>query len=306
MPFNVSTAILYYNKDVFRKAGLPDTPPPSWPAVEAASRQILAAGAASCGFTTTSPAWTLLENTFPWHEQPFATNENGHTGLDTKLLINSAFGQMHVGALARWQQERLFYFGGHEGGRPNTKFADGECAMGLQSSAFIGDFKRSLPFAWGTGPLPHWGPPYPKASTSLGGATLWVLRGHEPGDDKGVAQFLKFLTEPRQQQWWASTTGFVPITRTAFQNLDEGFFYKQNPDQWTALSTLLNGTPTPTSRGPRLGNYVEVRTAIELELENIFTGKKTVKAGLDAAVTRGNAILRQFGVTHGAAASGEI
>jgi len=132
------------------------------------------------------------------------------------------------------------------------------------------------------------------------------MRRHEPGDDKGVAEFLRFLTAPRQQQWWAATTGYVPITRTALDGLDEGGFYKQHPEQWPAVSQLLNAKPTPNSQGLRLGNYVEVRTAIELELENIFAGKKTVKAGLDAAVTRGNAILRQFRVTHGAAASGEI
>jgi len=306
MPFNAATPILYYNKDAFKKAGLGDTPPATWPEVEAASRRILATGAATCGIITGgSPAWTLLENTFPWHDQPFATNQNGHTGLDTKLLINSDFGLMHVGAFARWQQEHIFAYGGQEG-QPNSKFIDGECAMVMQSSGSIGGFKKSLTFDWGTGQLPHWGPPYPKANTILGGATLWVLRGHEPGDDKGVAQFLKFLTEPRQQMWWAATTGFVPTTKTALENLDESFFYKQNPEQWPGMSQLLNAKPTPTSRGPRLGNYVQVREAIELELENIFTGKKTVKEGLDAAVTRGNAILRQFGVTHGAAASGEI
>jgi sn-glycerol 3-phosphate transport system substrate-binding protein len=306
MPFNVSTPILYYNKDVFKKAGLGDTPPATWPAVEAASKKILAAGAATCGFTTPSPSWTILENTFPWHDQPFATNQNGYAGLDTKLLINSAFGLMHVGAFARWQQEHIFAYGGQEG-QPNSKFLNGECAMVLQSSGSVGGFKRSLPFDWGTGQLPHWGPPYPKANTILGGATLWAVRGHAPADYKGIAQFLKFLIEPAQQRWWVATTGFVPITKAAVKSLEDDAFFKQNPEQWTAMSQLLNATPTPNSQGLRLGNYVQVRMgAIELELENIFTGKKTVKAGLDAAVARGNPILRQFGVTHGAAASGEI
>ncbi len=306
MPFNVSTPILYYNRDVFKKAGLGDTPPVTWPDVEAASRKILAAGAATCGFTTPSPSWTVLENTFAWHNQPFATNQNGYAGLDTKLLINSDFGLMHVGALARWQRENIFSYGGREG-QPNSKFIDGDCAMVVQSSAFIGGFKKSLTFDWGTGQLPHWGPPYPKANTILGGATLWALRGNEPADDKGVAQFLKFIIDLPQQRWWAATTGYVPITKTAVKSLEDDSFYKQNPEQWTAVSQLLNAKPAPNSQGLRLGNYVQVRKAtIELELESIFTGKKTVKEGLDAAVARGNAILRQFGVTHGAAASGEI
>jgi sn-glycerol 3-phosphate transport system substrate-binding protein len=306
LPFNVSTPILYYNKDIFRRAGVDDAPPATWQEVEAASRRILASGAATCGFTTPSPAWTLLENTFPWHDQPFATNENGNTGLDTRLLINSRFGLMHVGALARWQQEGIFHFGGPEYARPNNKFADGECAMVLQSSANIGEFEKSLPFAWGTGRLPHWGPPYPKARTNVGGATLWVMRGQGREDEKGVAQFLKFLGEPSQQIWWATATGYVPITKAAVQSMVDASFFTHNPKQWPGTSQLLEGRVTPASRGIRLGNYVQVRNAIEIELENIFSGRKTVKEGLDAAVLRGNAILREFAVSNEAAAQGEI
>ena len=67
-----------------------------------------------------------------------------------------------------------------------------------------------------------------------------------------------------------------------------------------------NAKPTWKSRGLRLGNYVQVREAIELELENIYNSKKTVNEGLNAAVLRGNAILREFSVSHGAAPQGEI
>ena len=306
MPFNVSTPILFYNKDIFRKAGLPDTPPATWSEVEATSRKILASGAAKCGFTTPSPSWVLLENSFAWHDQPFATNQNGYTGLDTKLLINSDFGLMHIGAIARWQKENIFVYGGRQG-QPNSLFVEGECAMVLQSSASIGDFKDLLRFAWGTGQLPHWGSPYPKANTILGGATLWVMRGHKPADDKAVAQFLQFITAVPQQKWWTAATGYLPVTKSAVRGQEEDAFYKRNPEQWTGVSQLQNAKPTPNSQGLRLGNYVEVReSTIELELESIFTGRKTVKEGLDAAVRRGNAILRQFGVTHGTAASGEI
>ena len=305
MPFNASTPILYYNKDIFAKAGLGYTPPANWPEVEAASRKILASGAARCGFTISRPswAWTILENTFMWHRQPFATNENGRTGLDTRLLIDSRFGRMHVGAFARWRAEGIFSYGMVQ---PDSKFVDGECAMLIESSAFIGNFERSLKFRWGTGHLPHWGSPYPKGNTTLGGATLWVMRGHTSAEDKGVAQFLAFLAETPQQKWWAATTGYVPITKSAVKSLEDDGFYKRYPEQWTAVSQLLGTTSSPDSRGPRLGNYVQVRAVIELQLESIFAGKVTVERGLDAAVIRGDAILRQFAVTHGAASQGEI
>ncbi len=305
MPFNVSTPILYYNKEIFKRAGLADTPPATWQEVETASRAILATGAATCGFTTSWPSWTMLENTFTWHDQPFATNKNGYTGLDTKLLINSEFGLMHVGALARWQKEKIFSYGGRLE-EADLQFTNRDCAMIVQSSGSIGSFKKSLAFDWGTGELPHWGLPYTKANTTLGGATLWAMRGQAPASYKGVAQFLRFVADSPQQIWWSTTTGYLPITKSAVKGLEDQAFYKQNLEQWAGVHQLLNPPNTRTSRGLRLGNYSQVRQVIEMELDSILTGKKTVKEGLDAAVLRGNAILRQFGVTNGAAGQGEI
>jgi sn-glycerol 3-phosphate transport system substrate-binding protein len=293
MPFNSSSPILYYNKEAFKKAGLdPSKPPATWKEVGDASKKILAAGAAKCGFTTSWPSWTMLENTFPWHDQPFATNENGYTGLDTKLLINSEFGVKHIGQLAAWQKENVYSYGGRMG-QPDPKFINGDCAMLIQSSAVIGGFKRSVKFEWGTGQLPHWGAPYKKQNTIVGGGTLWVMKGLKGADYKGVARFLKFISDPHQQMWWSVTTGYVPITQTAIKNLDAGYHFKKNPEQWTALSQL-SAPPTANSRGHRLGNMAQIRDVIEPELENIFAGKKSAKEGLDAAVTKGNDILKEF------------
>src|SRR6478736_6966283 len=61
-PFNVSTPILYYNKDLFRAAGLdPEVAPKTWPEVGAAAKRLRAAGAA-CGLTTSWPSWINVEN----------------------------------------------------------------------------------------------------------------------------------------------------------------------------------------------------------------------------------------------------
>jgi sn-glycerol 3-phosphate transport system substrate-binding protein len=294
MPFNSSSPILYYNKDAFKKAGLdPEKPPATWTQVGEFSKKIIAAGGAKCGFTTSWPSWTMLENTFPWHDQPFATNQNGYTGLDTKLLINGEFGLKHIGQLAAWQKEGVYSYGGRMG-QPDPKFINGDCAMLIQSSAVIGGFKKSIKnFAWGTGQLPHWGAPYKKQNTIVGGGTLWVLKGQKAADYKGVAQFMKFISEPKQQQWWSVTTGYVPITQTAIKSLEAAEHFKKNPEQWTALSQLA-GTPTANSQGHRLGNMAQIRDVVEPELESIFAGSKTTKEGLDAAVAKANEILKEF------------
>src|SRR5215472_7159588 len=57
-PFNSSSAVMWYNKDAFRKAGLdPDRPPKTWPEVFDAAKKLKAAGHASCGFSNAWVTW---------------------------------------------------------------------------------------------------------------------------------------------------------------------------------------------------------------------------------------------------------
>ena len=48
------------------------------------------------------------------------------------------------------------------------------------------------------------------------------------------------------------------------------------------------------SRGIRLGNFVQIRTIIDEEMEQVWGGKKTAKEGLEAAKKRGDEQLERF------------
>jgi sn-glycerol 3-phosphate transport system substrate-binding protein len=298
MPFNSSTPILYYNKDAFQKAGLSsDRPPTTWKEVGEFSKRILSAGTARCGFSTGWPSWILFENMAAWQDLPFATNQNGFGGLDTRLLVNGEFQRGLIGQLVAWQTDNIYSYGGRMD-VPDQKFMSGECAMYLQSSALIGGFTRSVPFRWGTGQLPQWGEPYRKGTSIPGGATLWVMQGLPPADYQGVARFFKFLAEPAQQAWWHRTTGYVTITNAALKTLGQTNHFLKNPGQWTAFAQLTGGNNTPNTQGIRLGNFSAVREAIEGELENILANKKSVQQGLDDAVAKGNEVLKGFARFH--------
>ena len=294
MPFNSSTPILYYNKDAFQKAGLsPDRPPTTWREMGEFARRIISAGATKCGFSTGWPSWILFENMAAWHDLPFATNLNGFGGVDTELLVNGEFQRKLVERLVSWQAENIYSYGGRMAD-PDPKFINGECAMYLQSSALIGGFARSIRFKWGTGQLPHWGSPYKRGTSLPGGATLWVMQGLLPSDYRGIAQFFKFLAEPDHQASWHQTTGYVTITNASLKYLGQTNHFLRNPDQWTAFAQLTSGHNTSNTQGIRLGNFVAVREAIEDELENILSRKKSVQQGLDDAVAKGNHILKEF------------
>src|ERR1700754_952271 len=75
-PFNVSTPILYYNKDMFRTAGLdPEVAPKTWPEVGVAAKRLRAA-VSPCRFTTSWPSWVHAENFSAFHNLPLATRTN--------------------------------------------------------------------------------------------------------------------------------------------------------------------------------------------------------------------------------------
>ena len=57
---------------------------------------------------------------------------------------------------------------------------------------------------------------------------------------------------------------------------------------------MANKPPTVDSRGIRLGNFVQIRGVIDEELEAVWAQKKAPKEALDAAVARGNDLLRKF------------
>jgi sn-glycerol 3-phosphate transport system substrate-binding protein len=164
----------------------------------------------------------------------------------------------------------------------------------MQSSALIGGFTKGVKFAWGTGQLPHWGAPYPRATSIIGGATLWVMKGKPAAENRGTALFLKFISDTNQQMWWHVTTGYLAISTSAVKNLEAGYHFKRNPDQYTAVAQLPKGTATANSQGLRLGNFTQIRDVIEAEMENVFAGKKTAKQGLDDAVTKANEMLKEF------------
>ena len=293
-PFNTSTPILYYNKNMFRAAGLdPELAPKTWPELGAAAKRLRAAGAA-CGFTTSWPSWVNVENFSALHNLPISTRANGFGGFDAVLNFNNPVMVRHIAQLAAWQVDRVFDYSGRATSA-EPRFQNGECGIFIGSSATRADIKANSKFEVGYGMLPYWpdveGAPQ---NTSIGGATLWVLRNRSAAEYKGVAKFFAFLSKPEIQAAWHQNTGYLPVTRAAFELTRAQGFYDRNPGTAISIEQITLKPPTENSRGIRLGSFVLVRDVIDDELEQAFSGRKSAQAALDSAVERGNRLLRQF------------
>jgi sn-glycerol 3-phosphate transport system substrate-binding protein len=295
MPFNSSTPVLYYNKDAFAKAGLdPAKVPTTWADVGEAAKKIKDSGALPCGYTTAWQSWVQLENMSAWHNVAFASEDNGFRGADAKLEFANPVLVKHVAMLAEWAKDGRFTYAGRTT-QPEAKFYGGECGMLTTSSAAYANIKRNAKFDFGIAPLPYHADVKGAPQNSIiGGASLWVFSGKPKGDYKGVAKFFTFLSSPEIQAEWHQGTGYVPITKAAYELTKKQGYYEKNPGTDVAIEQLLLKNPTKTSKGIRLGNFVQIRNIIDEELEAVWAGKTDAKSALGEATRRGNEELRKF------------
>ena len=297
MPFNSSTAVMWYSKDAFKKAGLdPEKAPTTWQEVVKAAQAIKAKDAAEIPMTSSWVSWIQMEQYGALHNLPFATKENGFAGLDAELSFNSKAHVKHIDRLLAMAKDGTFKYSGRDNA-PDQLLVSGKAGIHFNSSGMRGDMVKSAKFEWGEALLPF-DPEVAKAplNSIIGGASLWTMTapGRTPAEYKAVAQFLQFIGKAENDAYWHQHTGYVPVTLGGFELSQKQGFYEKNVGADLPVRQLSRGTVTPNSKGLRLGRLVEIRNIVYEELEKAFQGGQTGQQALDAAVGRGNKVLREF------------
>ncbi|MBX2886050.1 MAG: sn-glycerol-3-phosphate ABC transporter substrate-binding protein UgpB [Granulosicoccus sp.] len=294
LPFNSSTPVLWVNRDALKAAGVdPDVDMSTWDKVGEVLDKVKAAGS-DCPLTTAWQSWIHLENMSAYHNIPFATKDNGFAGIDTELAFNSDVHVKHIQTMGDWARDGKFFYAGrrNEGG---ANFRGGECALFTESSAGYAGISSEAQFEFEVRPLPYWdGVNGAPQNTIIGGASLWVMTGHEDDEYKGVAEFLNFLSSTDIQAKWHQDTGYLPITSAAGEKTKADGFYDKNPGTDTAVMQMTANEPTANSKGLRLGSFDQIRGIIDEELEAVWSGDKDAQTALNSAVERGNKLLRRF------------
>ncbi|MCD6449418.1 MAG: ABC transporter substrate-binding protein [Thermotogaceae bacterium] len=296
MPFNSSSAILYYNKDIFEKAGI-DHPPSTFKEVYEIGKKLVDMGLVEAGITFGWPGW-ILEQMFAYHKQFFANNDNGRSGRATKVLFNSDFGVKLLSEWIKWAQDKVLLYGGREYSA-NQAFLSGKVAMLIQSTSSVGSIQKAATFRVGTSFLPRL-EGYPRGNVVIGGATLWVMKGFSKEEYAAIWEFLKFLLETDNTIYWHKGTGYFPVTNQAVKVLmDEGWF-SENPNHLTAFLEILSGDNiSPETVGVRLGNFVTIRDIEDEMLEKAFQYKGSdieaeARKLLKEAEEKANKVLKEY------------
>jgi sn-glycerol 3-phosphate transport system substrate-binding protein len=294
-PFNSSTPVMYYNKDIFKKAGIKN-PPKTWEEFEETAAILKKAGYAALA-ESHSP-WIFAENFMSRHNLQMADKNNGFDGFATKLYYENPAMVYHWDKLREWLKKGYFKYYGKGWADNQQAFYDQKVAMWLGSSGSFGGLKKGAKFDFGTTYLPYWEKFIKEgAQTFIGGAALFVFSGKSDEKYKGVAKFLQYLTSPENQYFWHKSTGYVPITKAAYELAKKDGYYKESPDAEIGIKQLSLPTQEWT-KGYRLGNYVQIREIMTVEFENILNGKKSAKEALGDVDKKASKLLIKFAKSH--------
>ncbi len=296
MPFNSSTPILFYNKTLFKKAGLdPNTPPDTWNEVREMGKKIMDSGAAEAGITWNLHSWYFEE----WHAVQNAllvNHGNGREGRATKVLFDGPAGVQIIKWWTDLEKDKIFLNTGRGWSNHRKAFISGQAAMMISSTSDVTQMTEAFNTkGWelGTGFLPR-PDSVPRQGVIIGGGTLWLTKDHPRNEIEAAWEFLKWISMPKQQVTWHKGTGYFPIRKSAMKMLEEEGWYKQFPNYKVAFDQLLQSKTSLATRGALIGVFPQLRDAVQSAVEKVYEGKASPEAALKEAAKKTNYELKRY------------
>lgn len=283
-PFASSTAMLYYNADHFRAAGLdPNEPPSTWDEMHEYGLQLLEEDVTSDALAFGWPDWTF-EQQLAMHNQPYTNMGNGREGHATEVMWPSEFTDELLSKWGAMAEDGVWLYAGPEY-QPNSAFTAGELAMLVQSTSSLDGIMRTVgeAFEVRTAFLPRL-EGYPRGNSVIGGNSLYVSNNVTDEELEVIFGFFQYLARPEVGVFWHQNTGYFPATNASLKVLlDEGWF-QESPNHLTAFLQILSGrTDTPNAVGTRIGPFVEARDNVRDMLSDIARGGDVEVASARAA-----------------------
>ena len=296
MPFNSSTPIMYYNKDMFEKAGITEVPD-SLEAIEEVGEQLLSKGGAGEVISLGIYGW-FFEQFMGKQGLNYANNENGRKEAATAVAFDENGGAANI--LTAWKS--LYDKGyapnvGKGGDAGLADFSAGKSAITLGSTASLKQILQDVngKFEVGTAYFPKV-KSSDEGGVSIGGASLWALNNNDPKKARATWEFIKFLVSAESQAYWNAQTGYFPVTTDAHEEQ----VFKDNiakyPQFQTAIDQLHDSSPEYV--GALLSVFPEARATVESQIESLLNGDQNVDETVSSMAEAINKSIEEYNLVN--------
>ena len=295
MPFNSSTPLMYYNKDMFDAAGITEIPD-SLEAIAQIGDKLLDSGAQEV-MSLGIYGW-FFEQFIGKQGLEYANNGNGRTEAATAVAFDENGAAANI--LNEWKN--LYDLGyapnvGKGGDAGLADFSAGKSAITLGSTASLKQILQDVDgkFEVGTAYFPKV-KSTDEGGVSIGGASLWALDNSDPKKLRATWEFVKFLIAPESQAFWNAETGYFPVNVDAH---DEDVF-KENIEKYPQFETAIDQLhdSAPQYAGALLSVFSEARAIVESEIESMLNGNETVDEAVDSMASQINDAIEEYNLVN--------
>ena len=295
MPFNSSTPLMYYNKDMFDAAGITEIPD-SLEAIAQIGDQLLDSGAQEV-MSLGIYGW-FFEQFIGKQGLEYANNGNGRTEAATAVAFDENGAAANI--LNEWKN--LYDLGyapnvGKGGDAGLADFSAGKSAITLGSTASLKQILQDVDgkFEVGTAYFPKV-KSTDEGGVSIGGASLWALDNNDPKKLRATWEFVKFLISPESQAFWNAETGYFPVNVDAH---DEDVF-KENIEKYPQFETAIDQLhdSAPQYAGALLSVFSEARAIVESEIESMLNGNEAVDEAVDSMASQINDAIEEYNLVN--------
>lgn len=223
MPFNKSIYVLYYNKDMFRKAGL--NPPDTWEKFrEAAGKLTVRKGDK---VEVYGLAFRPSVDMFGHYLYAFG----GDFILDGKAAFNTEVGIKDLQFWVDLVHKDLSALASFD---DKEAFSDGKSAMYIETTSRIPGFIKEKKFEVGVALLPQG----TTRKYQFAGTNLAVFSHLDPPRKKAAVRFVHFMTGRESTLFWAKNTGYLPVRRSAIESPEYQELLKSEPRYRVGVDAL--------------------------------------------------------------------
>ena len=296
MPFNSSTPILYYNKDMFEKAGITEVPD-SLEGIGEIGQQLLYNGGAGEAMSMGIYGW-FFEQLISKQGLEYANNGNGRKEAATAVAFDENGAAKNI--LTVWKDLNDKGFApivGKGGDAGLADFSAGKSAITLGSTASLKQILQDVngKFEVGTAYFPKVSSS-DEGGVSIGGASLWALDNQDPKKLRATWEFIKFLISPESQAYWNAQTGYFPVTVAA----QEEETFKQNVAEYPQFQTAIDQLhdSAPEYAGALLSVFPEARAIVESEIESLLNGNEDVDAAVKNMTESINGAIEEYNLVN--------
>jgi len=286
IPFQRSTVVMYWNKELFKEAGLdPNKPPTTWAELKAMAGKLTKKDAAG---KVTQYGVQIPSSGFPyWLFQTLTTTNGAILANDTGTAVkfdNPAVSE----ALQFWVD--LGKAGVHpqgvvEWGTTPKDFFEKKVAIMWTTTGNLTNVRANAKFDFGVAMLPS----KKRGGSPTGGGNFYIFKKSTPAQQEAAFKFIKWITHPERAARWSVDTGYVATSEAAYQTDTLRKYGRDFPPALVARDQL----PVALAEFSTHDNQ-RVTKALNDGLQAALTGAKSPAQAMQDAQREADRLLRPY------------